>query len=163
MGTIYTPSRIFYSMAKEGYMPKVLARVNPKTKTPITGIVIIWIIGILGILAAMAFGAATFYVTLCNQAVIAWSISWGLAVIAGIYYRKDLGIERIKNEVGWHQPLYPAIPILAIIGILYVLYLCFYDMAQVVGFVIWMGIYIIYYLRIKSKINKGLIRADVQF
>jgi len=36
-------------------------------------------------------------------------------------------------------------------------------MAQVVGFVIWMGIYIIYYLRIKSKINKGLIRADVQF
>jgi len=163
MGTIYTPSRIFYSMAKEGYMPKVLARVNPKTKTPITGIVIIWIIGILGILAAMAFGAATFYVTLCNQAVIAWSISWGLAVIAGIYYRKDLGIERIKNEVGWHQPLYPAIPILAIIGILYVLYLCFYDMAQVVGFVIWMGIYIIYYSRIKSKINKGLIRADVQF
>ena len=164
MGTIYTPSRIFYSMAKEGYMPKVLARVNPKTKTPITGIVIIWIIGILGILAAMAFGAATFYVTLCNQAVIAWSISWGLAVIAGIYYRKDLGIERIKNEVGWHQPLYPAIPILAIIGsCMFCLPVAFYDMAQVVGFVIWMGIYIIYYLRIKSKINKGLIRADVQF
>jgi amino acid transporter len=33
MGTIYTPSRIFYAMAKEGYMPKIFARVNPKTKS----------------------------------------------------------------------------------------------------------------------------------
>jgi short subunit fatty acids transporter len=51
------------------------------------------------ILAAKAFGAATFYVTLCNQAVIAWSISWGLAVIAGMMYRKEMGAERIRNEV----------------------------------------------------------------
>ncbi len=163
MGTIYTPSRIFYSMAKEGYLPKIFARVNQKTRTPIAGIIIIWIIGIFGILAAKAFGAATFYVTLCNQAVIAWSISWGLAVIAGMRYRKEMGIERIKNEVGWHQPLYPVIPILAIIGIFYVLYLCFYDLAQWIGFVIWMAIYVLYYLRIQSKIKKGLIREDVSF
>lgn len=163
MGTIYTPSRIFYAMAKEGYMPKIFAVVNPKTKTPVSGIIVIWIIGIIGILAAKAFGAANFYVTLCNQAVIAWSISWGLAVVAGMYYRKDLGLERIKNEVGWHQPLYPAIPVLALVGILYVLYLCFYDAAQFIGFFIWFGIYLIYYFNIRNKIKKGLIRADVSF
>jgi len=163
MGTIYTPSRIFYAMAKEGYMPKLFARVNAKTKTPIAGIVIIWIIGILGILAAFFFGAANFYVTLCNQAVIAWSISWGLAVVAGVLYRKDMGADRIRNEVGWKQPMYPLIPVLAIGGIFYVLYLCFYDWYQVVGFILWMGIYIIYYLNIKAKIKKGLIKEDVQF
>ena len=163
MGTIYTPSRIFYAMAKEGYMPKIFAKVNEKTKTPVSGIVVIWVIGIIGIIAAKAFGAANFYVTLCNQAVIAWSISWGLAIIAGMMYRKDLGIDRIKSEVGWHQPLYPVIPIIALLGIVYVLYLCFYDWAQVVGFAIWFAIYLIYYFNIKNKINKGLIRADVQF
>lgn len=163
MGTIYTPSRIFYAMAKEGYMPKIFARVNPKTNTPVAGIIVIWIIGLVGIGAAKAFGAANFYVTLCNQAVIAWSISWGLAVIAGILYRRDMGVERIKNEVGWRQPFYPVTPILAIIGIIYVLYLCFYDWAQLVGFILWVAVYIIYYLRIKVKIKKGLINADVQF
>jgi APA family basic amino acid/polyamine antiporter len=150
-------------MAKEGYMPKIFARVNAKTKTPVSGIVIIWIIGILGILAAAAFGAANFYVTLCNQAVIAWSISWGLAIIAGIMYRKEMGPDRIRNEVGWKQPFFPLIPILALGGIAYVLYLCFYDWAQFVGFIIWFVIYIIYYWRINQKIKKGLIRADVQF
>jgi len=163
MGTIYTPSRIFYAMAKEGYMPKIFAKVHPKTKTPVSGIIVIWVIGIIGILAAKAFGAANFYVTLCNQAVIAWSISWGLAVIAGILYRREMGVERIRNEVGWKQPLYPVIPILAIGGILYVLYLCFYDVYQLVGFVIWFVIYVLYYLNINSKIKKGLIRSDVQF
>ena len=163
MGSIYTPSRIFYAMAKEGYMPKLFAKVSEKTKTPINGIIVIWIVGILGILAAKTFGAATFYVTLCNQAVIAWSISWGLAIIAGIFYRRDLGVERIKMEVGWKQPFYPLIPILAMVGIVYVLYLCFYDWTQFVGFAIWFAIYLIYYFRIKSKINKGLIRADIQF
>ncbi|HML35828.1 MAG TPA: amino acid permease [Bacillota bacterium] len=163
MGTIYTPSRIFYAMAKEGYMPKIFARVNPKTNTPVSGIIVIWVIGLIGIGAAKAFGAANFYVTLCNQAVIAWSISWGLAVIAGILYRRDLGAERIRNEVGWKQPFYPVTPVLAIIGIIYVLYLCFYDWAQFVGFILWVAVYIIYYLRIRVKIKKGLINADVQF
>lgn len=163
MGTIYTPSRIFYSMAHEGYMPKIFAKVNPVTKTPINGIVIIWIVGIIGILAAAFFGAANFYVTLCNQAVIAWSISWGLAVIAGMKYRKEMGADRIRSEVGWKQPFYPVIPILALVGIVYVLYLCFYDIAQFIGFAIWMAIYLIYYQRIMAKIKRGEIQKDIQF
>ena len=163
MGTIYTPSRIFYAMAKEGYMPKIFAVVNEKTKTPISGIVIIWIIGLIGILAAKFFGASNIYITLSNQAVIAWSISWGLAVIAGMYYRKEMGLERIKSEVKWHQPMYPVIPIVALGGIIYVLYLCFYDAAQFIGFAIWFALYLVYYFNIKNKIKKGLIRGDVTF
>lgn len=163
MGTIYTPSRIFYAMAKEGYLPKIFAKVNEKTKTPVSGIVVIWVVGIVGILAAKFFGASTFYVTLSNQAVIAWSISWGLAVIAGMLYRKEMGLDRIKSEVGWHQPFYPVIPIVALGGIVYVLYLCFYDAAQFIGFAIWFALYLLYYFNINNKIKKGLIRSDVSF
>jgi amino acid transporter len=163
MGTIYTPSRIFYQMAREGYLPKLFARINPKTNTPIAGIVVIWIVGILGILAAYYFGAEGFYVTLCNQAVIAWTISWGLAVIAGMKFRKEMGAERIRKEVGWKQPIYPVIPIVALAGCVYILYLSFYDIWQFVGFVIWLAVYVVYYLGINAKIKAGKIRGDVTF
>ncbi|MDR1572110.1 MAG: amino acid permease [Clostridiales Family XIII bacterium] len=163
MGTVYTPSRIFYAMALDGYLPKLFARVSAKTKTPVAGIVVIWIIGIIGILVAYFFGATDFYVTLCNQAVIAWTISWGLAVIAGIKYRKEMGAERIRKEVGWKQPFYPVIPILALAGCVYILYLSFYDIWQVVGLAIWVVIYLIYYANIRARIKKGLISANARF
>ncbi|MGN0702828.1 MAG: APC family permease [Lentihominibacter sp.] len=165
MGTIYTPSRIFYAMALEGYMPRFFAKVNAKTRTPLNGILVIWIVGVIGILCAYLFGATNFYVTLCNQAVIAWTISWGLAIIAGIRYRLDLKSQGkdIKETIGWKQPLFPLIPICALAGSCYLLYLCFYDIWQFVGLVIWFGVYCMYYLRIRSKVKKGLIRDDVNF
>ncbi|MDR3225884.1 MAG: amino acid permease [Clostridiales Family XIII bacterium] len=163
MGTIYTPSRIFYSMAKEGYLPKFFAKLNAKTKTPVGGIVVIWIVGIIGILAAYYVGAMEFYATLCNQAVIAWTISWGLAIIAGMMFRKEMGVERIKKEVGWKQPLFPVIPIVALAGCVYVLYLSFYDAQQFFGFAIWFVVYILYYLFIRSRIKAGKISGSVTF
>ena len=163
MGTLFTPARIFYEMAKEGYMPKIFAKINEKTKTPVAGLVIIWIVGVIGVLCAYFVGATTFYVNLCNQAVIAWSLSWGLAIISGMKYRNEMGAERIKTEVGWYLPGYPIIPVLALICIAYILYLSLYDVYQFIGLGIWFGIYVVYYLNIKRKIDKGLIRKDVQF
>jgi len=163
MGTIYTPSRIFYAMAKEGYLPKLFAKINPKTRTPIAGIVIIWVVGVLGLVVAYYFGAEGFYVTLCNQAVIAWTISWALAVVAGMKYRKEMGADRIRSEVGWKQPFYPVIPILALAGCGYILYLSFYDVWQFVGCGIWVAVYAVYYWRISAKIKAGKIRGDATF
>jgi amino acid transporter len=163
MGTIYTPSRIFYQMAKEGYFPRLFAKLNAKTRTPVAGIIVIWVVGIVGILAAYYVGAMEFYATLCNQAVIAWTISWALAIIAGIMFRREMGVERIKKEVGWKQPLFPVIPIAALAGCVYVLYLSFYDMQQFIGFVIWFAVYVVYYLFIDRKIKAGKIRDDVSF
>lgn len=165
MGTIYTPSRIFYAMAQEGYLPKIFAKVNPRTRTPLNGIIVIWIVGVIGILCAYFFGATNFYVNLCNQAVIAWTISWALAIIAGIRYRLDLKSQGkdIKETVGWKQPLFPIVPILALAGSAYLLYLSLYDVWQFVGLGIWFVVYCLYYANIKSKVKKGLIREDVNF
>lgn len=162
-GNIYTPSRIFYEMGKEGYFPALFARINPKTKTPIAGIIVIWIVGLIGIAIAYFAGAMVLYETLSNQAVIAWITSWIISVIAGMRFRNEMGKERMRKEVGWVQPLYPLIPVLALASCAYVLYLAFYDIWQVLGFAIWMGIYVIYYMNIRGKLKKGLIRDDVAF
>ena len=163
MGSIYTPSRIFYSMAQEGYMPKFFAKINPKTHTPTSGLVFIWIVCAVIIIAAAFAGTTVVYTTLVNQAVIAWCLSWGLAIIAGMMYRKEIGSKNVKAVVGWKCWGYPVVPILALVGIVYVLYLSFYDWIQWVAFVIWVVVYVIYYLNIRAKIKAGKIRADVQF
>ncbi len=158
MGTIYTPSRIFYQMAKEGYLPKLFGELNSKTRTPIKGIIVIWIIGTIFILLGY-FDATGLYVVMCNQAVIAWMVSWGLALLAAIKFRKEMGAERIRNEVGWKQPLYPLFPAIAFLGCIYVLYLSFYDWVQFVSVAVWMGIYLIWYHgSIKKKIKNGIIK-----
>jgi len=163
MGSIYTPSRIFYSMAQEGYMPKFFAKINPKTHTPTSGLVFIWIVCAVIIIAAAFAGTTVVYTTLVNQAVIAWCLSWGLAIIAGMMYRKEIGSKNIKQVIGWKCWGYPVVPILALAGIVYVLYLSFYDAQQWIAFAIWVVVYIIYYLNIRAKIKAGKIRADVQF
>ncbi|MDR0357503.1 MAG: amino acid permease [Clostridiales Family XIII bacterium] len=163
MGTIYTPSRIFYAMALDGYLPRKFAKINARTKTPVFAIVVIWVVGILGIVAAHFFGATDFYVTLSNQAVIAWMFSWIFAIISGIKFRLELGPERIRSEVGWKQPLFPLIPIAALISCVYVLYLSFYDIWQFVGFGVWFGLYLIYYFTISRKIKQGKAKKESVF
>jgi len=163
MGSIYTPSRIFYSMAKAGYLPKSLGKINPKTRTPIIAIVVIWVVGMIGIGVAHWAGSSAFYVNLSNQAVIAWMVSWGLAAIAGVRYHQSMKGEDIKAKIGWKMPLYPLMPILAFGGIAYVLYLSFYDIYQVIGCAIWVSIYCIYYWRISIKVKRGEITDDISF
>lgn len=166
MGSLYTPSRIFYGMAEVGYMPKIFAVVNSRTRTPVPGLVICWIAGFICIVCAWLWGATAVYTTIVNQAVLAWTISWALAVIAGMKYRTELkaqGITDIKAHIGWKQPLYPVIPILALICSAYLFYLCLYDIWQLVALAIWFLVYVIYYVRIRSKVKAGLVSEDVYF
>lgn len=171
-GCLYTPSRLLYSMSLKGYMPKIFGRINPKTKTPVHGLVIIWIVGMIGIIVAAAPWAKTedqldtameFYNFLCNQAVIAWIISWALSIIAGIRFRIELGGDTIRKKFGWAQPLFPLIPVIALVSCGYCLYLSFYDAWQFIAFAIWMGGYCVYYAFIQRKYKAGLISDDMGF
>ena len=90
-------------------------------------------------------------------------VSWGLAVIAGIKYHREIGSANIKKVVGWKMPLYPLMPVLALCGIVYVLYLSLYDVYQFIGLGIWLGVYCIYYWRINTKIKRGEISGDLDF
>ena len=162
-GNIYTPSRTLYAMSIKGYLPKFIGSVNKVTKTPINSILIIWAAGMLGIGIAANAGAMDFYEFLSNQAVLAWILSWTLSIIAGMKYRQEMGVDRIRKEVGWKQPMYPVIPIVAILACVYCAYLSFYDIWQVVGVAVWLGLYGLYYLNVNSKIKKGLIDPDINF
>src|SRR5699024_10617166 len=42
MGTFYSASRIFYSQARRGYLPKFFGYLHPKTRAPVYGVIFIW-------------------------------------------------------------------------------------------------------------------------
>lgn len=95
-GSLYTPSRVFFGMAEVGYMPKVFAKVNSRTRTPVRGLVIIWACGMILILAGAKWGASLVYTTLVNQGVVAWTLGWILAIIARKTLYKKLNDYGIK-------------------------------------------------------------------
>ena len=119
MGTIYATSRIFYSQAREGMLPKFMGKIHPKTYTPINAIIVIWAATVLLIVIGQ-FNPDLIYIELSNQLVIAWLFSWGITLVASVIYRV-----RYKEEVAklsWRQPLFPMFPVLGFIGIVVVLY-----------------------------------------
>jgi len=153
MGTIYAPSRIFYSQSIAGYLPKFFGKLSAKTHTPVQGIIFIWVISVVLILIATV-NPDFVYVVLSMQLVLAWMISWGLAIIASVLYRKQYPEE--VAGLGWHQPLFPLFPVLGMIGILSVVYFTFVGMAiHIIYGLFWIIPLLIYYFVIaKPKIAK---------
>ncbi|MED0670070.1 amino acid permease [Aneurinibacillus aneurinilyticus] len=145
MGTLYAASRIFFVQAREGFLPAFFGYLHPRTKTPVYGILFIWACSV-GLVLLGHFNPDFLYVELSMQLVLAWMVSWTLALIAAVLYRK-----RAKEEVGalpWKQPLYPLFPILGFIGIGIVFFGNFIGSPMtIVRGAIWMGILYVLFKR----------------
>ena len=143
VGTFYATSRIFYQLSTEGYLPKFLSDLTEKTRTPAKGIILILIISVLLVLLSLV-NPDFVYVTLANQMVFAWIISWGLAIIAGMIYRKRDYQEILDS--GWKQPFYPFFPIVGLIGCAYVIYITIAgDYSQFIPMAVWIIALLVFY------------------
>lgn len=146
MGTLYSTSRILWAQSRKGLLPAFFGQLHPKTRTPVWGIVFIWAVSVALILLGI-INPDLVYVHLSLQLVLAWSVSWLLAVIAGIFYRSRAADEVARLE--WKQPLYPLFPVLGLGGIGIVAYGTFIGapMALLYGliwFVILYGFFKVY-------------------
>lgn len=150
MGTLYSASRIFYAQARKGFLPAFFGTIHPKTGTPVYGILVVWACSV-GLVILGSINPDFLYVELSTQLVLAWLVSWTLALIASILYRKH-SMEEVQ-QLPWRQPLYPLFPILGFVGIGIVCYGTFVGspMTLVRG-AIWMGIlYVLFKMFHKSK------------
>jgi APA family basic amino acid/polyamine antiporter len=107
---MYGQTRIFYTMARDGLLPRVFSRVHPKFRTP-------WINTLLvGLLVALAggffdinsLGDMTSVGTLAAFAVVCLSVIW---------------LRRTHPEIqrGYRVPLYPFVPALGILSCLWLI------------------------------------------
>ena len=142
---MYAQTRIFYTMARDGLLPKVFATVHPKFRTP-------WINTLLvGLAVATAagffdinfLGDATSVGTLAAFAIVCLTVIW---------------LRRTHPEIprGYKVPLYPVVPAL---GIISCIWLITSVPPNVLTFFFWyvvggMVLYFVYGMR-NSELAKG--------
>ena len=102
---MYGQTRIFYTMARDGLVPRTFAKVHPKFRTP-------WVNTILvGLLTATA--AAFFDINLLGDATSVGTLAaFGIVCISVMYLRSS----NPDLPRGFTVPLYPVLPILGVLA-----------------------------------------------
>jgi basic amino acid/polyamine antiporter, APA family len=147
---MYGQTRIFYTMARDGLLPSVFARVHQKFRTP-------WVNTILvGLITGIA--AAFFDInTLGDMTSVGTLAAFAIVCLAVMYLRRS----HPDLPRGFKVPLYPVLPILGIASCLYLItsvenrVLVFFAW-YVLGAVI---LYFVYGMR-NSRLGRGLEQLD---
>lgn len=142
---MYGQTRIFYTMARDGLLPRVFATVHPKFQTPWVNTIVV------GLLTAIA--AAFFDInTLGDMTSVGTLAAFGIVCLAVIWLRTTHpGIPR-----GFRVPLYPVLPALGIVSCFALIFtvenrvLVFFGW-YVVGAIL---LYFVYGMH-NSRLNKG--------
>jgi basic amino acid/polyamine antiporter, APA family len=101
---MYGQTRIFYTMARDGLLPKVFSRVHPKFRTP-------WInTMVVGFIVACAAGFLDIN-TLGDMTSVGTLAAFGIVCLTVIWLR------RTHPDIprGYRVPLYPVVPALGIV------------------------------------------------
>jgi basic amino acid/polyamine antiporter, APA family len=148
---MYAQTRIFYTMARDGLLPKIFSRVHPKYQTP-------WINTLLvGIITAVAAGFFDINV-LGDMTSVGTLAAFAIVCLSVIYLRRNAP----ELPRGFTVPLYPVLPVL---GILSCLYLITTVPPNVLMFFLWymiggVALYFIYGMR-NSNLQHGEAQDDV--
>jgi APA family basic amino acid/polyamine antiporter len=129
---LYGQTRILFAMARDGMLPELFHKVNPRTLTPVPNTIIVAVvIALLAGLIPINFLAE---MTSIGTLVAFLVVSIGVMVL-----------RRTHPELprGFKVPLYPITPILAIVGCIWIIQ----DLRPVTIFVflIWVGVALVWY------------------
>jgi APA family basic amino acid/polyamine antiporter len=150
---MYGQTRIFYTMARDGLLPKVFSRVHPKFRTP-------WINTlVVGLLVAIAAGFLDIN-TLGDMTSVGTLAAFGIVCLTVIWLR------RTHPDIprGYRVPLYPVVPAL---GIVTCFALIFSVETRILVFFFWytIGAIVLYFVygMHNSELAKGhIVAADGQ-
>ncbi|WP_295033654.1 amino acid permease [uncultured Microbacterium sp.] len=143
--TLYGQTRILFAMARDGMVPKVFAKVNERTRTPIQNTVIVS--------AVVAVLAGVIPINFLAEMTSIGTLAAFLVVSVGLII---LRVREPHLERGFKVPLYPITPILSILG-------CIWIITQlrpitIAVFAIWVVVFLVFYFfygRRRSVLEPG--------
>ena len=132
---MYAQTRIFYTMARDGLLPKVFARVHPKFQTPYINTILV------GGITAVAAGFFDINV-LGDMTSVGTLAAFAIVCLSVIYLRRSAP----DLPRGFKVPFYPVLPVLGILSCLYLITTVPWNVLQ---FFIWymlggMALYFVY-------------------
>jgi APA family basic amino acid/polyamine antiporter len=147
---MYGQTRIFYTMARDGLLPTVFAKVHPRFRTP-------WVNTILvGLLTALAAGMFDINV-LGDMTSVGTLAAFGIVCLAVIWLRRTHpGLPR-----GFKVPMYPVLPALGIVACFALIFTV--EMRVLIFFAIYSVIAVVLYFAYGmhfSRLAKGQEQLD---
>ena len=143
--TMYGQTRILFAMGRDGLLPKVFTKVNPRTQTPVNNTIIVTIL-IAILAAAVPLGQLA-------EATSIGTLFAFMIVNAGVI---SLRRSRPNMDRSFKTPLYPITPILGVIGCLYLILSLAWITWLVFG--IWLAVGLVIYFSYgfrRSRLAKG--------
>ncbi len=107
---MYAQTRIFYTMARDGLLPRVFSAVHPKFKTPYINTILV------GVITAVAAGFFDINV-LGDMTSVGTLAAFAIVCLSVIYLRRTAP----DLPRGFSVPLYPVLPVLGILSCLYLI------------------------------------------
>ncbi len=147
---MYAQTRIFYTMARDGLLPKVFSHVHPRFKTPAVNTVLV------GLLTAIAAGFFDINV-LGDMTSVGTLAAFAIVCLSVIYLRRAAP----NLPRGFTVPFYPVLPVLGILSCLYLITTVPWAVLQ---FFLWymlgaMALYFAYGMR-NSNLQHGEAQDD---
>jgi L-asparagine transporter-like permease len=115
-GGLYTASRMFFALSREGYFPERLAQTHAQRRVPTLAIFITSLCIFFGAVVAY-FNPTTAYVFVASLSTFGFLYAWLMIPLAQILYRAQKGTEYVR-QLKWRVPLYPLTPLVAIAAVL---------------------------------------------
>lgn len=130
--TMYAQSRILFSMSRDGMLPPLLARVNPRTLTPVPTTIMV------GVTVAILAG-------LIPLDVLADLVSVGTLVAFAVVSAGVMVLRRTAPDLprGFRVPGYPVTPILSIAACVYLI--SGLQWITLLVFVLWLGVALVFW------------------
>ncbi len=107
---MYAQTRIFYTMARDGLLPKIFARVHPKFQTPYINTILV------GLITAVAAGFFDINV-LGDMTSVGTLAAFAIVCLSVIYLRRTAP----ELPRGFSVPFYPVLPVLGILSCFYLI------------------------------------------
>lgn len=144
ISTMFSSTRLIYSIGRDGLFPEALGKINPKTKVPTNSLIIITII-------IAFFGGVVSLDQITSLVNIGTLLAFTFVSYGVIRLRKRLDIE----NTGFKVPFYPVLPLISVIMCLALMTQLPAEtwLASLVWFIIGAVIYLSYGIR-HSKLNK---------
>ena len=131
--TLYGQTRILFAMGRDGMLPRMFARVSPRTQTPVQNTIIVSI----GVAILAAIVPLDYLIDVVSIGTLTAFIVVSLGVI--ILRRREPDLPR-----GFKVPGYPVTPILSILACAYILAsLHWYTWVVFAG---WIAVFLMFYL-----------------
>lgn len=159
---IYVSSRLLFAFARDGYFPKVFARLNPRRKVPV--IATITCAASMFVLVLLDIVSPNYaFVFLGALATLGFMWAWTIIPLMQILWRRRLGPEKV-SQLRWKVPFHPVIPILVIAAVLTAIIAPIFQNTPglfginggalpVVAGAIWVAVWSLYYFTIGKSLR----------